>query len=412
MGDKVTTNFVNKIFCGDCQKILRQYIPDNSVDLIYADPPFFTEKKYEVIWGDGYEIRAYEDRWKGGIQNYLAWMEPKLRECHRVLKSTGSIYLHCDYHAGHYLKVLMDKIFGAEHFQNEIVWIFSKVGGVEKRWAKRHELILFYTKSNTWTFNIDEVREPYSQSLVKSLKKDERGYYYTRGLGLDKSITRLKKTYIHPKGKVPEDVWNLGSYTIPKGERLGYPTQKPEKLLERIIKASSNTMDIVLDPFCGCGTAIVVAYKLGRRYIGIDISPTACKLMFKRIQKLNPQLRFEETVIGMPKTIEEIRQLQPFEFQNWVIQKLGARASERKIGDMGIDGFTFDLRPIQVKQSDNIGRNVIDNFETAMRRVKAKKGIIIAFSFGKGAYEEVARAKLQEGLEIELMTVEELLKLA
>jgi restriction endonuclease Mrr len=134
--------------------------------------------------------------------------------------------------------------------------------------------------------------------------------------------------------------------------------------------------------------------------------------MFKRIQKLNPQLRFEETVIGMPKTIEEIRQLQPFEFQNWVIQKLGARASERKIGDMGIDGFTFDLRPIQVKQSDNIGRNVIDNFETAMRRVKAKKGIIIAFSFGKGAYEEVARAKLQEGLEIELMTVEELLKLA
>jgi SAM-dependent methyltransferase len=199
---------------------------------------------------------------------------------------------------------------------------------------------------------------------------------------------------------------HLTSY---KKEWLGYPTQKPEMLLERIVKTSSNPMDIVLDPMCGCGTAIAVAYRMGRRWIGIDVSPTACKLMFKRLQKLNPTLKIEETLIGLPKSIEELRQLQPFEFQNWVIQKLGARVSERKIGDMGIDGFTFDLKPIQVKQSDNIGRNVIDNFETAIRRVKAKRGIIVAFSFGKGAYEEVARAKLQDGLEIELMMVSDLI---
>jgi len=455
MGDKVTTNFVNKIFCGDCQKILRQYIPDNSVDLIYADPPFFTEKKYEVIWGDGYEIRAYEDRWKGGIQNYLAWMEPKLRECHRVLKPTGSLYLHCDYHANAYLKILLDRIFGEENFGDEIIWTtIAKHDRKITHLGRFHDTIFRYVKTNRaiWNTQHKALNEDYIEKVYKYTDKRGRykrsdlsaasggqtliykwkGHYPPKGRFWMFSKERMEeldrqgridygkngkpylKTYLNESKGIPlQDVWmDIPPLSSADRERLGYPTQKPERLLERIINLSSNPMDIVLDPFCGCGTAIAVAHKLGRRWIGIDISPTACKLMFKRIQKLNPQLRFEETVIGMPKTIEEIRQLQPFEFQNWVIQKLGARASERKIGDMGIDGFTFDLRPIQVKQSDNIGRNVIDNFETAMRRVKAKKGIIIAFSFGKGAYEEVARAKLQEGLEIELMTVEELLKLA
>lgn len=404
------SNFTNKIYCGDCAGILRQHVPDNSIDLIYLDPPFFTNKKYEIVWGDGAEIRAYEDRWKGGIQNYISWMEPKLRECQRVLKSTGSIYLHCDYHAGHYLKILMDRIFGEEYFQNEIVWSFSKVGGVEKRWAKRHELIFFYTKSKDWLFNIDEVREPYSESLMKSLKEDSGGLYYTRGLGLDKTIKRLRKTYIHPKGKVPEDVWNLGSYAVPAGERFGYPTQKPEALLERIIKASSNPADVVLDPFCGCGTAIVVAHKLGRRWIGIDVSPTACKLMFQRLLKVNQTLNPEEIIVGLPKTVEDLKALQWFEFQNWIVKKLGGRVTDKKTGDMGIDGTTFEGNPIQIKQSEGIGRNVIDNFETSIRRVKKTNGIIVAFSFGKGAYEEAARAKNEEKLEIELITVNDLIK--
>ena len=190
-------------------------------------------------------------------------------------------------------------------------------------------------------------------------------------------------------------------------ERLGFPTQKPEALLERIIEVSSNPMDIVLDPFCGCGTAIVVAQKLGRRWIGVDVSPTACNLMEKRLRKLN----VSPNVFGMPMFEEDLRKLPPFEFQNWVIKRLFGRVSTRRTSDMGIDGYTFEGNPVQVKQSDDVGRNVIDNFETAIRRMKANKGVIVAFSFGKGAYEEIARAKLHESLEIELLKVSDLLKI-
>lgn len=189
-------------------------------------------------------------------------------------------------------------------------------------------------------------------------------------------------------------------------ERLGYPTQKSEELLMRIIRTGSNPTDIVLDPFCGCGTAIAVAHKLGMRWIGVDVSPTACKLMEKRMVSIGarPQL------MGMPMTIEELRKLEHFEFQNWVVQRLFGRVSDRKSSDMGIDGYTFEGNPIQVKQSEDVGRNTVDNFETAMRRRGAKKSIIVAFSFGKGAYEEVARTKLQDGLEIHLIKVADLLK--
>jgi tRNA G10 N-methylase Trm11 len=165
-------------------------------------------------------------------------------------------------------------------------------------------------------------------------------------------------------------------------------------------------MDIVLDPFCGCGTAIVVAHRLGRQWVGIDVSPTACSLMENRMRKLH----VSPNVMGMPFAEEDLRKLPPFEFQNWVVQRLFGRVSARKSSDMGIDGFTFEGVPIQVKQSDDIGRNVVDNFETAIRRRKATKGIVVAFSFGKGAYEEIARVRLQEGLEIKALTVKELEK--
>ena len=192
-----------------------------------------------------------------------------------------------------------------------------------------------------------------------------------------------------------------------KGERLGYPTQKPEALLMRIINTSSNPTDLVLDPFCGCGTAIAVAHKLGRRWVGIDVSPTACKLMGKRMRSIKAR-NFH--VVGMPMNIEDLSKLEPFEFQNWVIQRLYGRVAARKTGDMGIDGYTYEGYPVQVKQSENIGRNVVDNFETAIRRGKKKKGVIVAFSFSRGAYEEIARVKLEGGLEIDAIKVEELLK--
>ena len=165
-------------------------------------------------------------------------------------------------------------------------------------------------------------------------------------------------------------------------------------------------MDVVLDPFCGCGTTITVAYKQKRRWIGIDISPTACNLMVQRLRKVHAPYK----IVGLPRTVEELRALQPFDFQNWVFEKLHGRVNPRKVGDYGIDGWVELDVPLQVKQSDGVGRNVVDNFETAIRRMGKKKGVIVAFSFGSGAYDEVARAHNEEGLEIRLKTVEEILK--
>lgn len=388
----------NSVYCGDCQKVLFNHFPEKSVDLIYVDPPFFSNKTYEVIWGDGYELRAFEDRWKGGIENYISWMEPKVRECHRVLKDTGSMYLHCDWHANSHLRILMDEVFSAITFQNEIIWEYG-VGGVSKtRWARKHDNILFYSKSKEFKFNVDAVREPYKEKC-KVLYKIVKGKKYLRK---------------NPLGRVPHDVWDIPSLTNTAKERLGYPTQKPETLLERIIKASSNPTDIVLDPMCGCGTAIAAAYKLDRRYIGVDVSPTACKLMLKRMHKVSPtNIPYnEKDIIGLPRTAEEIKTMQPFEFQNWVLEKMNGRANPKKTADMGIDGWIpmEGNAPVQVKQSESVGRNVVDNFETAMRRTDKTKGYIIAYSFTKGAYEEVARVANKSNLMIELKTLDNLLE--
>jgi DNA modification methylase len=392
----------NTIYCGDCASVMAGF-PENSVDLIYVDPPFFSNKQYEVIWDDGAEIRAFEDRWKGGIENYMAWMEPKLRECHRVLKNTGTMYLHCDWHANAQLRILMDRIFGENNFRNEIVWCYSGGGLPQKDFPRKHENILRYVKdlgvfNDRGTFNVE--RKPYGEMT------QQVGIHSTYAKKYGDIKIDLER------GTPVTDWWaDVSTVTGWAPERLGYPTQKPEALLDRIIKTSSNPMDIVLDPMCGCGTAIASAQKLGRRWIGIDISPTACKLMVRRMRGLGVDID-EKDIIGLPKTLEEVKTMQPFEFQNWVCQKLMAIVSSRPTGDMGIDGWIgIEKVPLQVKQSENIGRNVVDNFETALRRAKKAKGVIVAFSFGKGAHEEVARAKNQEGLEIILRNVQELIEI-
>ncbi len=446
----------NVIYCGDNAEIMRHYLLDNSVDLIYADPPFFSNKPYEVLWGDGYELRAFEDRWKGGINNYLAWMEPKLRECHRVLKPNGSMYLHCDWHAGHHLKVLMDKIFGENALVNEITWKRTSAHtgeGKVRGFGAVHDIILFYGKSPNYIFN--PIYVPLNEEYVKKFYRftDEKGRRYRlsdltgagirhgetgkpwRGIDPNKAgwhwaspISKLDelekegriyfpkkiggvpsyKRYLDEiKGQLLQDIWDdILPIQSQSNERLGYPTQKPEALLERVISASSNPTDIVLDPFCGCGTTIAVANKLGWRFIGIDVSPTACKLMGKRLRKQHAKYE----IIGLPRTVAELRALEPFEFQNWVFEKLHGRVNPRKTGDMGIDGWIELDCPVQVKQSEDVGRNVVDNFETAIRRMNKNRGVIVALSFGKGAYEEVARVKNDEKVEIRLKTIEEILK--
>jgi SAM-dependent methyltransferase len=197
-------------------------------------------------------------------------------------------------------------------------------------------------------------------------------------------------------------------------ERTGYPTQKPERLLDRIIRASSSAGDLVLDAFCGCGTACAVSQKIGRRWIGIDISPSAIALVKNRLSRFCDVPKFVD-VIGMPTTVNELKTFKHFDFQYWVINELHGTPSPKKVGDMGIDGLSFFHHyPIQVKQSESVGRNVVDNFETALRRyygANAKPpliGFIVAFSFTKGAHEEVARAK-KDGFRLELVSVQRLL---
>jgi len=264
----------------------------------------------------------------------------------------------------------------------------SKPGGdTYYKWKSKYP-----PKGRYWAF---------SKANMKKLDDEGRIAYSRTG------VPRYKIYADEAKGRPLQDVWTdiPGIHQTGGKERLGYPTQKPEAVLNRIIQASSNSLGIVLDPFCGCGTAIAVAHKLGRRWIGIDVSPTACKLMEKRMRKLG----MTPHMIGMPYSEADLRKLPPFEFQNWVVQRLFGRVSARKTSDLGIDGYTFEGYPIQVKQSRNVGRNVVDNFETAMRRRKAKKGVIVAFSFGKGAYQEIARAKLHDNLDIKAITVKELL---
>jgi len=384
------------LYCGDNLERLTQ-LPTGSIDLVYLDPPFFSNRNYEVIWGDEAEMRSFEDRWEGGISHYINWMKERVYELHRVLKPTGSLFFHCDWHAGHYLKVMLDEIFGSENFVNEIVWSYRKWSTGKYAFQRNHDTIFFYSRSGSKdrTFN-----QLYMERAASTLKRfgnakitsghDEDGRRVPSEIGAEES-----------EGVRMNDVWEI-SRVAPVNQL--FPTQKPRPLLERIIEAATNKGDIVLDPFCGCGTAMVAAEMLRRQWIGIDISPTAVSVMKRRLLKETGAQDIE--LVGMPVNEDELRELKPFEFQNWVMQRLNGTHSARKSGDMGIDGFSFmNHDPIQVKQSDHIGRNVVDNCETALERAGKATGYIIGFSFTKGAIEEVARAKAKGKADIHLVKV-------
>jgi DNA modification methylase len=393
----------NSIYEGDNLEVLQNF-SDNSIDLIYADPPFYSGKPYELFWKDEPEKRGFEDRWAGGINTYIEWMEPRLKECYRVLKPNGTFYLHCDSHANYKLRELLEKIFKNKNsFRNEIIWFYpDSPGRPAHDFPNKHDTIFRYVKydkPNGWVFNDKPIRIPILEASIERYKTPRTlgGRDYTGGASAE-------------IGKIPEDVWRMAVVKQNSEEAMGYPTQKPLKLLERIILASSNKGDMVLDPFCGCGTTLVEAQKLERNWIGIDFSPTACKLMAKRLKKL---FTIDVYIVRGTEDMSYVKKLKPFEFQNWVVvDKFNGNVSKTKSGDFGIDGNTPLIKggfPIQVKQSPDIGRNVIDNFETAMRRVNKKKGYIVAYSFGKGAVEEASRVRNEEGLEIILRTVQDLL---
>ena len=439
------------IYCDDNLRRLAQF-PTECVDLIYLDPPFFSNRNYEVIWGDEAEVRSFEDRWEGGIRVYQNWMGERMHHLHRVLKPSGSLYLHCDPTASHYLKVMTDDIFGQSNFQNEIAWKRFSAKNDPHRFGRTHDSLLFYSKTASYTWNAqygpfeeDYVEQNYRYTedgtgrryRLSDLTANKPGgdvdyewhgakpykgrhWAYSREkmdqfladgrIVFRKTGMPVYKRYLDEMPGVPlQDVWTDIRLHAGSNERVGYPTQKPEALLERIITASSNRGDIVLDPFCGCGTTLAAAQQLGRQWLGIDISPTAAGLMKRRLEKTGTAT--EVSVVGLPVTVDDLRALKPFEFQNWVIQRINGTHSPRKTGDMGIDGFSFmENLPVQVKQSERVGRAVIDSFETAIERTKKHKGYVIAFSFTRGAREEVARAKTAKGIEIELVSLARLLE--
>jgi DNA modification methylase len=396
----------NKLICGDNLDELAK-LPKDSIDLIYIDPPFFSQKQYEVVWGDEAEMRSFEDRWEGGIEHYIGWLKPRVQLMRDALKPTGSFYLHCDHHANAHIRIMLDEVFGPKNFQNEIIWHYRKWPSGKYAFQQNHDVILFYSKTNDRDRVFNQLYMPRAASTLKRFgtAKILSGY--------DESGERIpsKMDEQESKGVRQDDAWEFSR--VPPIKRL-YPTQKPEPLLERIIMASSNEGDVVLDAFCGCGTSCVVAHKLDRKWIGIDISPSAIRVVQERLLKVGARRDHDYICIGAPKTVKELKKLKPFEFQNWVIDEMRARHSRKKVGDMGIDGYILkDLyrhaAGIQVKQSKGVGRNVVDNFKSALDRDKYKKGYLVAFSFSKGALEEAARLRNIGDIDIILVAVEGLL---
>ncbi|MDR2496732.1 MAG: hypothetical protein LBD21_06355 [Tannerellaceae bacterium] len=424
---------INKLILGDNLDILKA-MESETVDLIYLDPPFFSNKNYEIIWGDAGEVRSFQDRWEGGISHYIAWLKERVEHMHRVLKPTGCLFLHCDWHANAYIRVeILDRLFGMNNFRNEIVWHYgSRLMHNNRKINAKHDTIFFYSKTEQAKIETP-VAEWTKEEFIKTKRqavhvdKDGREYIWQdAGKGKSKAYKRYIDEVLE-KGKAIDDVWSIPILTSSDKERIGYPTQKPKALLERIIKCASNEGDLILDPFVGGGTSVVVADKLNRRWIGIDQSVQAVKVTELRLQQqtdLFTSLYANSYTLQLYKyDYDTLRYTNAFEFEGWIVQQFGGTSNTKQRGDKGIDGKTSDGTPIQVKRSDNVSREVIDKFPTAAKRYDASLfdknvkngmpvGYVIAFSFGRGAVEEVARLKLKENIIVELVTVDRIIPLS
>ncbi len=469
------------VYCGDNLDQLKK-LPDGCVDLIYIDPPFNSNRNYEVFWGETKEKRAFEDRHES-TKAYIDYMRPRCVELARVLKKTGSFYYHCDWHASHYVKVMLDQIFGEVNFRNEIIWRRNAAKGLSYTgFSNNHDSIFYYGGGDEVTFhppmipydeeNLDEkTDEKYSQrdpdgrryqltSLLNPSNNRPNLTYeflgvtrvwrwtrermqaaYDNGLVVQTkpgAVPREKRYLDKQEGRPIDSVWvDIPPLNSQAAERLGYPTQKPLALLDRIISASSNENDIVLDAFCGCGTALVAAQKLKRQWIGIDISPTACRVMAKRLRDVCGLKESEPlwkigrgfVVRDLPWTVAKLRDLPHFEFENWAVIALGGIPNKTQVGDMGIDGRIFPVSalenrrknkadelqleekfyPIQVKQKDKTGRPDIDAFEAMMAREECAKGFFVSFDYSSDAMTEISRYFKQTGRVIVPLTVGEIL---
>ena len=353
----------------------RRHVENESVDLVYLDPPFKSNQDYNVLFAEhgtrsAAQIKAFKDTWtwdesaaaayeetveQGGqvaqamqafrtligtsdMLAYLAMMAPRLVELQRVLKPTGSLYLHCDPTASHYLKLLLDSIFGLGNFRNEVIWWYRKWSKSPRQFLRNHDVILFYSKDpHDHTFNV--LRVPLSPSTLQRFGGKRQDF-------ADAARTRKVTGDKDSEGGFRPDVWSINLLAAAAAERLGYPTQKPLALLELIVEASSNPGDVVLDPFCGCGTTIAAAERLKRRWIGIDVTHLAINLARHRLRDAyGDEVEKTYRVIGEPTTLDEAAELakdDQYQFQWWALGLVGARPVEQKNGaDKGIDGRIY-----------------------------------------------------------------------
>ena len=526
----------NKLFYGDNLKVLRKHFQDKVIDLVYLDPPFKSDQDYNVLFRErngsraAAQVKAFEDTWRwdqsaaeafddvigqGGkvsdamsafekflghndMLAYLSMMAPRLIELKRVLKPTGSIYLHCDPTASHYLKMLMDSVFEPENFRNEIIWKRTSAHSSSKRFGPVHDVLLFYAKGSECVWN--PKFQPYSEEYKESFYRyeDARGLYRlsdltgagvrngdsgkpwlkinptskgrhwaipgdaidqiveedkVEGLTTQEKLDLLNtKGLVHwpRKGGVPQYkrylehmpgvpaqdvITDIPPISAHARERLGYPTQKPEALLERIIEASSNEGDTILDPFCGCGTTIAAAQKLNRRWVGIDITYLATALIKHRLEDAFGADAIYK-VVGEPETLEDATKLadeDPYQFQFWVVGKVvGSPIEEKKGADKGIDGklyfrdgpsgtpakqivisvkagnlkpeYVRELRGVVEREKASIGTLIsLKNPTQAMRSEAATAGFYVSSAF-QG--EEGYRGRFPA---IQLLTIEDLL---
>lgn len=405
----------NVLYYSDNLDALRRHVKDETVDLVYLDPPFNSKADYNTFFAEAdgtpseAQIKAFGDSWKwdlsasrafvetvaqGGrvadalnafqkflgnsdMLAYLAMMAPRLVELRRVLKPTGSIYLHCDPTASHYLKMLVDAVFGPKNFRREIIWRSGWVSGFKtktRNWVRNHDTLLYCLKDNRsqFTFNKDLAYKPHDEG------------YKRRGGGEN------------PKGVAIDDVWDEVALYSPwiksfSKEKLGYPTQKPEALLERIITVSSNEGDVILDPFCGCGTTIAAAHRLKRRWIGIDITHLAINLIRHRLISAHGEsVKANFKVVGEPVTVseaEELAKTDKYQFQIWALGLVGARPLELKKGaDRGIDGRLYFFEgPSETQEiifsvkGGHTGSGDVRDLRGVIERQKAAIGVLISW---------------------------------
>lgn len=502
------STLANRLYYGDNLAVLRSEFPDECVDLIYLDPPFNSQATYNVLYrsatgsGSQAQIEAFEDTWHWGIEAeraldeilasgnataaellralhhslgtsdmmaYLAMMSVRLLELHRVLKSTGSVYLHCDPTASHYLRIVLDAIFGAANFRNEIIWRrYSAHGNASKRFGSIHDTILFYTKSEaaTWNATYGPLDDSYVEQFFRHVEagtgrryrlqnvvnpnpdrpnltyewnghtrvwkwtKDKLADLDAKGLLIYSStgFPALKQYLDESKGRSVQDLWtDIASLQSNTTERLNYPTQKPLALLERIITASSNAGDLVLDPFCGCGTTVHAAESLRRRWVGIDVTHLAISLIERRLKRAFPGINID--VHGAPRDFEGARDLalrDKYQFQWWALSLVDAQpfAGKKKGADSGIDGVIY-FRPdgkhieraiVSVKGGDNTTVSMVRDLKGVMAREDAPISVFLTLTEPTAAMrKEAATAGFYTGPHnekyprLQLLTIEEVL---